>query len=1429
MSTETLNGLPTDVTAPSSQDGGGSEAYRFSIDFLPEPAIVFAPDGTIVKANAAAVTVLEADSPNSVIGKNIYSMGAGDSEPVRRAVADLIAGKTAHFELEFLTLKGNPRRLDILDVPILGPTGEVDRVLGFGRDITQQHRAEQERSRLAAIVESSGDAIVSISTDFRITTWNHGAERLLGYTPADAIGQPFTLYVPADMREYARSIVGQISDQPERTVSFEAPCQTKDGRRIDVSTICFAIRGDKGEVVGMGAIHRDISERKRAEREQARLAAIVESSEDAIISLSTDLRITTWNRGAERVLGFSVEEAVGQPFTIYLPAHLRASAEQDIARQIARVRTEPGLVERLEIQLQRKDGNLIDATIVAFGIYDSAGTLVGMSGIISDITAQKHAQQEQVLLAACVNASNDAIIRVSKDAKITNWNPAAERAYGYTTQEAIGQGIELFVPAEELLQTQMRTRRVSETGESASWEQHARRKDGTRFISAVNIFPTRDADGKINGVAGIGRDITQLKQIEKELREAQEYTRGLIESSIDAMVVVDRDKRITDVNEQMAKMTELPKSVLIGSRFDGYFRDPARAAGAIERTLTDGYVVNYDLNLIAASGKEIMVSFNASIFHRAGKVVGIFGVARDVTEQRRTEQTLEEERQYSRSLVECSPDPLLVSSSDLILTDLNERAVRFTGYAREELIGVNLTSLFSDAARLTEIVRQSLEQGVVDNVDLCLLSKSAQEKPVSLTAATYRDAAGKVRGVLIAIHDISEHKRAAEERSALASIVDSSGDAIYSETTDMVITSWNPAAERLFGYTATEAVGRNVALLVPLDRRAELLEHIAEIRRTRKAQNFETIRLRKDGSLLQVAVTQSPIFDSTGTVAALSVTARDISERKQMEAELTRTRDAALEGARLKSEFLANMSHEIRTPLNSIIGMTNLLLDTELTTEQREFAGDVRDGGETLLSLINEILDFSKIAAGKLVFEEIDFELTHTVEETITLVSDQVRRKGLELTVAIDPEVPQFLHGDPARLRQVLLNLLSNAVKFTKHGEISVQVNKITENPKETILRFEVRDTGIGIPKESLHLLFQPFTQVDASTTRHFGGTGLGLSIARELVEHMGGTISVSSTPGAGSTFWFTVKLAKQVEPGKPAAQRFTSLTGTKVIIVDDNSNSREILQRQLTSWGMEARSAGSAEEALELMRSAAQVDPYKVALLDVMMPDVDGIELARTIKADPALKDTAVIFISSAGPRSDFRAQLHGFDVGGWLTKPVPQSSLYNGLMKVLEASGNGAPQSPPSHNKDALQESSAMGKLALPANGKLRVLIAEDNPINQKLAKLQLKKLGIDADTVANGREAVDAVSQQHYDVVLMDCQMPEMDGYDATREIRRREGQQSHTRIVAMTAHALDGDRQKCLETGMDGYISKPVNIKALAAELNEVLGGTAPKTA
>jgi two-component system sensor histidine kinase/response regulator len=1331
---------------------------------------------------------------------------------VGRAFTAAAAGEplaVRHRDVPALRKDGTRVDVSVSVSGIHGTDGKLIGASGIIRDISEVKRAQREQALLAAIVSSTDDAVISVSTDGLISSWNRGAEALLGFSSGEAIGHPISIYVPPHLHSVAEANIPlQIADAREHKPlpRMETQVQRKDKTLLDASIVFSGIYDSSG-LIGLSGILRDVTERKRVERELSILASIVNASEDPIVAVDTAGRIMSWNPAAQKTYGYTPQEALGRGLDLFIPPE-ELQHDLELSQRVLRT----GKTASFDHRPRTKSGGAADFLVSIFPIHNAAGNITGVGGIARDITARKRVERELARFAAIVDACGDAIISVSKDLKITCWNPAAEKAYGFARGAALGRGLDLFVPPAELAQTIAATRRVFETGAPAGWEQHAKNASGIEFTSAVSIFATRDPAGNIFEIAGIGRDITQLKSIEKELREAQEYTRGLIESSIDAMVVVDRDMRIMDGNEQLAKLTEIPKKVLFGAPFETIFADSHAAREAIRKTFADGFVTNIDLVVRAASGGEISVSFNASLFYRAGAVFGLFGVARDVTQPRAIERTLREEREYSRGLVRSSPDALLVCDAELVLTDVNEQAIALTGYPRQALLGIKLPSLFTQPALAAQALLRTRQEGRVRDVELQMLTKAATEIPIALNTSAFGEDEGPALRVVAAIRDISELKRAESEHALLASIVNSSGDAIYSETLELVITSWNQAAERLFGHSAAEIIGRSAAILAPLDCRAELVEHAQQVRLSGQALSFETRRLRKDGAAIEVAITQSPVTDSSSKIIGLSITAHDIGERKRMEAELAQARDEALAAARLKTEFLANMSHEIRTPLNSIVGMTDLLMDTELNPQQRDFVRDVRDSGDVLLNLINDILDFSKISAGKLVLEETDFDLTGVVKTAVELTSSLGQRKGLEMTMSIDPDVPRLLRGDPGRLRQILVNLLNNAVKFTARGEVGIAVSKLAENPRETTLRLEVHDTGIGIPKEKQAMLFQAFTQVDASTTRRYGGTGLGLSIARELVQAMHGTISVTSTPGVGSTFWFTVRLARQVDSSRPASERFASLTGVKILIVDDNANSRHILERQVASWGMRATTAAGAEEALGLMNG----ETYQIALLDVMMPEIDGIELARRIKSDPKLASTAVVLISSIGGRADFKAGAAGIEIGGWLTKPASQSVLYNALVEVLASTAAAGPAA-----AEAEKTAEPAETVTSPQGRNLKVLVAEDNPINQKVAKMQLAKLGLVVETVVNGRQAVDAVSRQAYDLVFMDCQMPEMDGYDATREIRRHEGRQRHTKIVAMTAHALPGDREKCLEAGMDSYISKPVTRKALRTAIAEVM--------
>jgi two-component system sensor histidine kinase/response regulator len=706
-----------------------------------------------------------------------------------------------------------------------------------------------------------------------------------------------------------------------------------------------------------------------------------------------------------------------------------------------------------------------------------------------------------------------------------------------------------------------------------------------------------------------------------------------------------------------------------------------------------------------------------------------------------------------------------------------------------------------------------------------------------------------VRQTLIIIENITltdglEQEVAARtaELEGLGAIVNSSADAILGTTPEGIITSWNPGAEQQYGYTAEEAIGRDAGFLIPPSRKESDAAVLEKIRAGGDARSYESERLKKDGTIIPVSITISPIREA-GKVRGIASIARDITLRRAAELELKAAREAALESSRLKSEFLATMSHEIRTPMNGVVGLTALLLETPLNETQKQYAQGVKGAGEALLSLINDILDFSKLEAGKVDLDIRPFDPRLLVEEVAGLLAEAAQAKGLELIAYCEPDVPSRLSGDSGRIRQILLNLASNAVKFTASGEVSIRVRADTHGDGPATVHFEVRDTGIGIEQAHHARLFESFSQADASTTRRYGGTGLGLAICSRLTEAMGGEIGMTSAPQEGSTFWFRIPLPVAAPSSTPIPGA-GFLTGLRVLVVDDNATNRLVLEAQLRGWELLPEAVPDAQSALARAREAAGAGhPFDIAVLDLCMPDVDGLQLARAIKADAGLANLELIMLTSTMQVN--AAEIAEAGVSEWLMKPVRSSEFYNRLLRLMSSREDvppapGRSAAPPARlsrthlspkaaspaaqaAQAAPAAQAASAQLSAPASpGRVgpsrgRILVVEDNQVNQLVARATVSKFGYDVDVVSDGAQAVSATAATHYAAVLMDCHMPVMDGFEATRAIRRRGGNHSHLPVIAMTAGALDGDRERCLAAGMDDYLSKPVNAEDLEAAL------------
>jgi PAS domain S-box-containing protein len=697
--------------------------------------------------------------------------------------------------------------------------------------------------------------------------------------------------------------------------------------------------------------------------------------------------------------------------------------------------------------------------------------------------------------------------------------------------------------------------------------------------------------------------------------------------------------------------------------------------------------------------------------------------------------------------------------------------------------------------------------------------------------------------------DAERSLRVSEER--YRTVVERSHDAIFVFDLDANVSFASPAAERLLGYSAQELLGMPAARLVAAEDQQRLAQGVAAGRVGLPHPAVEWTIVRKDGGTVHVEAVRSPMHDHSGHVVGGLVIARDVTERHRAEQtrheaarELARAKESAIAASAAKSVFVANMSHELRTPLNGVIGMVDLLSRTPLDGRQKRYVEVARASASLLLSVINDILDFSKIEAGKLELEQAPFSFRDVVEEVATMLELSAEEKNLELSCETDAALEAPCTGDAARVRQVLVNLISNAIKFTAHGEVAVRARLDGEADGRRRVRIEVHDTGVGMAPEAQDKLFQPFSQVDASTTRQHGGSGLGLAICRQLVHRMGGDIGVTSAPGRGSTFWFTLQFEPAVDSDRPA-EIDARLVGVRVLAVDDNATNREILRVQLAAAGMRCDTASSGQDALVLLRSAAdRGQAYTLAILDQHMPGMDGCELARRIKGDPRIASTHLLMLGSIGHPLD-PEQLQALGIVTWATKPVWRVRLLRALSAALDASAHAEEPQPPSRTKVFAER---QPDVAAAQGSPARVLLVEDTPINAEVVVEILRLAGYSIDVEADGVAALEAVARHPYDIVLMDCQLPGIDGYETTRRIRAleeaeglaiarspRDGQPAagphRLPIVALTASATREDLERARLSGMDDHIAKPVDSRRLLAVLEIHLGGraSAPKSA
>ena len=1096
------------------------------------------------------------------------------------------------------------------------------------------HRqADIERAGLVAAVEQSADAVVITDTRGEIQYVNPAFTAMTGYSREEAIGQnPRVLKSGRQPPEFYNELWDAIASG--RFWHGEVINRRKDGTFYTEEMKITPVRDSHGEIVSYIAIKRDVTGRRAAEEAKRFLASIVECSEDAIVANTPAGTILTWNRGAEAIFGYAAEEAIGRHVSMLMPPEEQLHVAPFIEQVL---KTDTGT--QREGLLKRKDGSGFSASITANSIPNFAGEPVAMAAIIRDITERKQAEESRALLASIVESSDDAMGSVMLDGTITSWNKSAEALFGYTADEIIGKNASVLSPPDRrdaLSQLLGKAR----TGAVSHCEGIGLRKDSRRIDVALTVSPIRNSGGEMAGMAVVGRDIGERVRAEQGLRDSEERFRNAFQNAPFGMCLSATDGRFMQVNATFCRMLGYSQKELLASCWPKLTHPDDLEAGrlALERVLGDpSACVEMDKRYLHRSGSIVWVRVRLSLVRdNAGRPLYFVVHVEDITERRRAAEALRESEERFRVMADGCPAVMWVTDAEGGNQFINRAHREFCGIPNEQLEGSKWQSLFDpdDAPEYVGGFQRAVREHTAFKGDARIRRVDGEWRWVTTLAEPRFSQSGEFLGHVGLNLDITERKQAEEALQSSEEKFRQLAENIHEifwmmdpATNEMLYVS--PAYEQVWGRTCDSVYQSPMSWLEAVHPDDREQAHLSFAREMQGERVEEEHRIRTpDGREKWIRDRAFPVRDQAGQLIRVVGIAEDITEWKRYEEELVHAREAAEAANVAKSCFLANMSHEIRTPMNGVIGMLQLLLDTDLTEEQREYAGVIETSGRTLLALIDDILDLSKIEARKITLEQADFNPLRIVEDAVQTLRGQAKAKGLAFGWRAAPETPPLLRGDSNRLRQVLINLASNAIKFTERGVVAVQMGLESQDNGKATLRFSITDTGIGIRPDQASALFAPFVQADASMTRKYGGTGLGLSISKQLVELMGGRIGLDSREGEGSTFWFTAAFDTPLEPALAAKPeqarrgRRESANGSSVVppgvgrprrearilVTEDNPINRLVLRAQLEKLGYQARAVASGVEAVE----AVQQREYDLVLMDCQMPGMDEIGRAH-------------------------------------------------------------------------------------------------------------------------------------------------------------------------------------------------------------------------
>jgi two-component system, sensor histidine kinase and response regulator len=1329
--------------------------------------------------------------------------------------------------------------------------GEEDRLLlSVGANqaaaVLQRERDEEalreSEERYRSVITAMQEGVVLLGADGCIRACNASAERILGLSAEQIMGR--TTFDPRwqAIHEDGSAFPGETHPVTV-TLRTGRPCSNvvmgvrKPSGELTWISINSQplLRGNEPTPYAVVASFSDITERKNTEE-------ALRESEHRWRSLAEALPQLVWTARPDGFMDYGSAQIVqymGRPEGELLGwgwVEMLHPEDRERTRQAWRAAAEGQSEYEIEHRFRRFDGTYRWFKTRGVAIRNSEGDVYKWFGTCTDITTDKQAEEalraSEQRFRTFVDHASDAFFLQDDGGVILDVNRQACESLGYTREELLGRTPVHFDPDVTPAMLEELDRKLN-AGETIAFESRHRRKDGTTFPVEVRGRAFWENDQRF--LVSLARDVTERKRAEEALRESEGRFRGTFENAAVGIAHTHPTGRLLRVNEKFCAVVGYPREELLHKTFQDITHPDDLAASIDSLTALlrgESSALEHEKRYLRKDGSPVWVELFTSLQRdAAGQPAYAIAVVQDISERKRLEEALREGEHRWRSLTEALPQLVWTATPDGSCDYFSTQWTQHTGVPQSELLGWRwLETLHPDDRERTRRAWTAAVQGpAAYDVEYRVGRADGIYRWFKTRGLPIRDSEGNVVKWFGTCTDITDLRRTEEalreSEERFRGTFENAAVGIAHVDVNGRFLRVNEKLCDILGYTREELLARKFQdITFPEDLKADL-EHLAPLLRGEVPSFSRDERyLRKDGSIVWVAVSVSLQRDAAGRPLYTIPVTRDISHRKRLETEFRHAREVAEAANRAKDEFLANVSHEIRTPMNAILGMTELVLDTPLAEDQRQGLKTVKSAAYNLLGIINDLLDFSKIEAGKLELDPANFSLRAALGDTLRALAGRAHQKGLELIYQVQPDVPDALVGDAGRLRQVLLNLVGNAVKFTDDGEVVVRV-EVAGDPApegEVGLRFTVRDTGIGIPKDRQESIFRAFEQEDTSTTRKYGGTGLGLTIAARLVALMAGRITVDSEPGRGSTFAFTARFGRQPHPPGQLAVRPPALPhGLPVLVVDDNATNRRILEEWLRGWQMKPVAVADGAAALDaLWHAAACGRPYALVLLDARMPDADGLALAAQIRKRAELSATRIILLTS-GDRPGDLARLRELRVDAHLLKPVQQDELLETIYRVMSRANGGAP--PAAGPAGEGEQTRAPAPAARP----LRILVAEDNEFNAQLLEQLLGRRGHRVRLANNGREALALAGEGGFDLLLLDVHMPELDGFQVAQAVRERERTAGgHLPIIALTARSRKEDRERCLAAGMDDFLAKPIQAADLWAAIDRVVGVRAP---